>query len=70
MSKLEESRAIIEKNLNSGLFKLREAIFNKTISGLLITEAEVAAILLFVDGCRELLQEIYGDKEICDERTK
>lgn len=50
----EEQRAklatqIYMKNLDSAIFKLREAVHNKQISGLLITEAEVAAILVALD---------------------
>lgn len=34
------------KHLQSAIFKLKEALNNKKISGLLITEAEVASLLL------------------------
>lgn len=49
--KLEDDRnlfaaKIAEKHLKRAILKLREAINNKTIKGLLITEQEIAAILI------------------------
>lgn len=45
--KLEASAArIAKRNLESAILKLRNAIENKKIKGLLITEAEIASILL------------------------
>ena len=42
----KKAATVAYKNLQSGIYKLREALENKKVSGLLITEAEVAAILL------------------------
>ncbi len=41
-----EMDAKVEINLRNAIFKLKQALNNKKISGLLITEAEVASILL------------------------
>lgn len=37
---------LAHKNLMSAIFKFKQAINNKNISGLLITEAEIASVLL------------------------
>lgn len=42
------------ENLQSGVFKLKEALNNKAVTGLLITEAEVAAILLGIEAPQAL----------------
>lgn len=54
--KINENSSRELKNLSSGLSKLRDAAFNKKISGLIITEAEIAAILLCCD------KELFDDK--------
>ncbi len=46
---------VIESNLNSGIYKLRDAVFNKRLTGLLITESELAAILFYIDQCSEFI---------------
>lgn len=50
---IREAAEITHKNLMSGIFKLKQALFNNKVSGLLITEAEVASILLALDQFRE-----------------
>lgn len=44
----QEQAAAWHRNLEGGLFKLEEALHNKAVSGLLLTDSEVAAILYAV----------------------
>ena len=51
------SEAAFEKNLRSAMFKLRQALENKQISGLLITDVEIAAILTALQGSEPQSEE-------------
>ena len=42
----KEAAKVALSNLNSAIWKLKTALWNKKVSALLITEAEVASILL------------------------